>query len=205
MRDYSREEKMALCKKSNQNRKAGKDNFEGFSKEDKLALALWQVEVLNKNSNLDHVREAWERWNRLAKVLIVELLKESLEVETVEEVETNFKNLETLEIYHNGKYKTVKQMKNGDYIEICERCGGTGTATQYMYNDNGFCYKCMGSGKGKKIKYTPITDDEIIEDLFNRYKKKCKKKNQLEAPNFIIEKWFKMEKEDLIKHFLNII
>ena len=40
MREYSREEKMALCKKSNQNRKEGKDNFEGFSKEDKLALAL---------------------------------------------------------------------------------------------------------------------------------------------------------------------
>ena len=199
MRKYSREEKRELSKRYNNG------EFELFSKEEKLVLALWQVEVLDRNSKNEKVYRAWEKWNKLAKVLIVELLKESLEVQTVEEVETNFKNLETLEIYHNGKYKTVKQMKNGDYIEICERCGGTGIATQYMYNDNGFCYKCMGSGKGKKVKYIPMTDDEIIEDLFNRYKKKCKKKNQLEAPDFIIEKWFKMEKEDLIKHFLNII
>ena len=199
MKEYSREEKKELSKRYNNG------EFELFSKEEKLALALWQLEILNKNSNLDHVREAWERWSKLSKVLIKELLQESLEVQEAKEVEINFKNLETLEIYHNGKYKTVKQIKNGDYICICDRCGGTGIATQYMYNDNGFCYKCMGSGKGKKIKYTPITDDEIIEDLFNRYKKKCKKKNQLEAPNFIIEKWFKMEKKDLIKHFLNII
>ena len=41
MKQYDREEKKELCKRYNQ-----EGNFDNFSKEEKLALALWQVEVL---------------------------------------------------------------------------------------------------------------------------------------------------------------
>ena len=100
MREYSREEKRELSKRYNNG------EFELFSKEEKLALALWQVEILNKNSNLDHVREAWEKWNKLANMLICELLQESIEVPT-----------------NKGMRKILNI--DGNIATICRECNGT--------------------------------------------------------------------------------
>ena len=112
MREYSREEKRELSKRYNNG------EFELFSKEEKLALALWQVEILNKNSNLDHVREAWEKWNKLANMLICELLQESIEVPT-----------------NKGMRKILNI--DGNIATICRGCNGT-TINYQRKNNRGF-------------------------------------------------------------------
>lgn len=155
MREYSREEKMALCKKSNQNRKEGKDNFDGFSKEDKLALALWQVEVLNKNSKLDHVREAWDRWNKLANMLICELLQESVEVPT-----------------NKGMRKILNI--NGNIATICRECNGT---TINYQRKNNYCCCIRGWYYDDNIK--PISEDKYKIKAINKHFRDLKKKRQL--------------------------
>ena len=151
MREYSREEKMTLCKKSNQNRKEGKDNFDGFSKEDKLALALWQVEVLNRNSNLDHVREAWEKWNKLSKVLIVELLQESIEIPT-----------------NKGMRKVLNI--SGNTATICKECNGT--KINHQRKDNKCC--CI-RGWYWDYKLKVISEEEYKERASKKYFKKFNK------------------------------
>ena len=100
MKEYSREEKRELSKRYNNG------EFELFSKEEKLALALWQVEVLNRDSKNEKVWRAWDKWNKLAKILIVELLQESVEVPT-----------------NKGMRKILNI--DGNIATICRNCNGT--------------------------------------------------------------------------------
>lgn len=173
MREYSREEKMALCKKSNQNRKAGKDNFEGFSKEDKLALALWQIEVLNRNSKLSYVREAWEKWNKLAKVLIKELLQESIEVPT-----------------NKGMRKVLNI--EGNMATLCKHCNGSGINFQ---RKNNMCDCLRGWFYDNKIKV--INEEEYKKRALKRYFKQLEKNRSLSR--YTEEELFNMDFESFLK------
>lgn len=155
MKQYTREEKMALCKKSNQNRWEGKDDFDGFSKEDKLALALWQVEVLNRDSNLKSVRDAWEKWNKLAKILIRELLQESMEVPT-----------------NKGMRKVLNV--EGNIATACKYCGGTGINYQRKNNK---CDCIRGWFYNNKLKL--IDEEEYKKRATRKYFKELNKKGLL--------------------------
>ena len=148
MREYSREEKRELSKRYNNG------EFELFSKEEKLALALWQVEILNKNSNLDHVREAWEKWNKLANMLICELLQESIEVPT-----------------NKGMRKILNI--DGNIATICKGCNGT--TINYQRKNNRCCIK--GWYYTDNIK--PISEDKYKIKAINKHFRDLKKKKQL--------------------------
>ena len=148
MREYSREEKRELSKRYNNG------EFELFSKEEKLALALWQVEILNKNSNLDHVREAWEKWNKLANMLICELLQESIEVPT-----------------NKGMRKILNI--DGNIATICRGCNGT--TINYQRKNNHCCIK--GWYYTDNIK--PISEDKYKIKAINKHFRDLKKKKQL--------------------------
>lgn len=148
MREYSREEKRELSKRYNNG------EFELFSKEEKLALALWQVEILNKNSNLDHVREAWEKWNKLANMLICELLQESIEVPT-----------------NKGMRKILNI--DGNIATICRGCNGT--TINYQRKNNRCCIK--GWYYTDNIK--PISEDKYKIKAINKHFRDLKKKKQL--------------------------
>ena len=148
MREYSREEKRELSKRYNNG------EFELFSKEEKLALALWQVEILNKNSNLDHVREAWEKWNKLANMLICELLQESIEVPT-----------------NKGMRKILNI--NGNIATICRGCNGT--TINYQRKNNRCCIK--GWYYTDNVK--PISEDKYKIKAINKHFRDLKKKKQL--------------------------
>lgn len=148
MREYSREEKRELSKRYNNG------EFELFSKEEKLALALWQVEILNKNSNLDHVREAWEKWNKLANMLICELLQESIEVPT-----------------NKGMRKILNI--DGNIATICRECNGT--TINYQRKNNRCCIK--GWYYTDNIK--PISEDKYKIKAINKHFRDLKKKKQL--------------------------
>ena len=155
MKQYSREEKMKLCKKFNQNRKEGKDNFEGFSKEDKLALAFWQIDVLDRDSNLNQVREAWEKWNKLAKLLIRELLQESVEVPT-----------------NKGMRKVLNI--EGNIATLCKYCNGTGVNFQ---RKNNLCDCIRGWFYNDKLKL--ISEEEYKKRASKRYFENLEKKRLL--------------------------
>lgn len=148
MREYSREEKRELSKRYNNG------EFELFSKEEKLALALWQVEILNKNSKLVHVREAWEKWNKLANMLICELLQESIEVPT-----------------NKGMRKILNI--DGNIATICRECNGT--TINYQRKNNHCCIK--GWYYTDNIK--PISEDKYKIRAINKHFRDLKKKGQL--------------------------
>ena len=148
MREYSREEKRELSKRYNNG------EFELFSKEEKLALALWQVEILNKNSNLDHVREAWEKWNKLANMLICELLQESIEVPT-----------------NKGMRKILNI--DGNIATICRGCNGTTINHQRKNN------RCCIKGWYYTDNIKPISEDKYKIKAINKHFRDLKKKKQL--------------------------
>ena len=173
MREYSREEKMALCKKFNQNRKEGKDNFDGFSKEDKLALALWQIEVLNRDSKNEKVWRAWDKWNKLAKILIVELLQESVEVPT-----------------NKGMRKILNI--DGNIATICRNCNGT--TINYQRKNNHCCVR--GWYYTKNIK--PISEDKYKIKAINKYLKDIQKKRMLSK--YTKEEMLEMSFEEVLNY-----
>ena len=149
MREYSREEKRELSKRYN------KGEFELFSKEEKLALALWQIEVLNRDSKNEKVWRAWEKWNKLAKILIVELLQESVEVPT-----------------NKGMRKILNI--DGNIATICRNCNGTTINYQRKNNHccvRGWYYKIKAINKylkdlQKKRMLSKYTKEEMLEMSF---------------------------------------
>ena len=167
MREYSREEKRELSKRYNNG------EFELFSKEEKLALALWQVEILNKNSNLDHVREAWEKWNKLAKILIVELLQESVEVPT-----------------NKGMRKILNI--DGNIATICRNCNGT--TINYQRKNNHCCVR--GWYYTNNIK--PISEDKYKIKAINKYLKDLQKKRMLSK--YTKEEMLEMSFEEVLNY-----
>ena len=148
MKEYSREEKRELSKRYNNG------EFELFSKEEKLALALWQVEVLNRDSKNEKVWRAWEKWNKLAKTLIVELLQESVEVPT-----------------NKGMRKILNI--DGNIATICRNCNGT--TINYQRKNNRCCVR--GWYYTNNIK--PISEDEYKTKAINKYLKDLQKKRML--------------------------
>ena len=167
MREYSREEKRELSKRYNNG------EFELFSKEEKLALALWQIEILNKNSNLDHVREAWEKWNKLAKILIVELLQESVEVPT-----------------NKGMRKILNI--DGNIATICRNCNGT--TINYQRKNNHCCVR--GWYYTNNIK--PISEDKYKIKAINKYLKDLQKKRMLSK--YTKEEMLEMSFEEVLNY-----
>lgn len=172
MKQYSNKEKKMLCKKINQNRKDGKNDFDGFTKEDKLALALWQVKVLNRNSELDHIREAWDRWNKLVKLFIAELLQESLEVPT-----------------NKGMRKILNI--EGNLATLCKKCDGTGINYQ---SKNNKCDCLRGWFYDNKLRL--INEEEYKKRAIKRYFKKLKEKRMLSK--YLEEDLLKMNLEDFL-------
>ena len=167
MREYSREEKRELSKRYNNG------EFELFSKEEKLALALWQVEVLNRDSKNEKVWRAWEKWNKLAKILIVELLQESVEVPT-----------------NKGMRKILNI--DGNIATICRNCNGT--TINYQRKNNRCCVR--GWYYTNNIK--PISEDKYKIKAINKYLKDLQKKRMLSK--YTKEEMLEMSFEEVLNY-----
>ena len=167
MREYSREEKRELSKRYNNG------EFELFSKEEKLALALWQIEVLNRDSKNEKVWRAWDKWNKLAKILIVELLQESVEVPT-----------------NKGMRKILNI--DGNIATICRNCNGT--TINYQRKNNRCCVR--GWYYTNNIK--PISEDKYKIKAINKYLKDLQKKRMLSK--YTKEEMLEMSFEEVLNY-----
>ena len=167
MREYSREEKRELSKRYNNG------EFELFSKEEQLALALWQVEVLNRDSKNEKVWRAWDKWNKLAKTLIVELLQESVEVPT-----------------NKGMRKILNI--DGNIATICRNCNGT--TINYQRKNNRCCVR--GWYYTNNIK--PISEDKYKIKAINKYLKDLQKKRMLSK--YTKEEMLEMSFEEVLNY-----
>ena len=167
MKEYSREEKRELSKRYN------KGEFELFSKEEKLALALWQIEVLNRDSKNEKVWRAWDKWNKLAKTLIVELLQESVEVPT-----------------NKGMRKILNI--DGNIATICRNCNGT--TINYQRKNNRCCVR--GWYYTNNIK--PISEDKYKIKAINKYLKDLQKKRMLSK--YTKEEMLEMSFEEVLNY-----
>ena len=167
MREYSREDKRELSKRYNNG------EFELFSKEEKLALALWQVEILNRDSKNEKVWRAWEKWNKLAKTLIVELLQESVEVPT-----------------NKGMRKILNI--DGNIATICRNCNGT--TINYQRKNNRCCVR--GWYYTNNIK--PISEDKYKIKAINKYLKDLQKKRMLSK--YTKEEMLEMSFEEVLNY-----
>lgn len=167
MKEYSREEKRELSKRYNNG------EFELFSKEEKLALALWQIEVLNRDSKNEKVWRAWEKWNKLAKILIVELLQESVEVPT-----------------NKGMRKILNI--DGNIATICRNCNGT--TINYQRKNNRCCVR--GWYYTNNIK--PISEDKYKIKAINKYLKDLQKKRMLSK--YTKEEMLEMSFEEVLNY-----
>ena len=155
MKKFTREDKKNLMKKVAQNKKSGKHEFDGLNKEEQLAIALWQIEVLDRDSKLSHVRESWEKWNRVAKMLVHELLQETLEVTT---------------------NKGIRKVLNvdGNMATICKICNGTGRNLQAR---NNMCSCTRGWFYDNKMRV--ISEDDYKKRALKRYRNVLNKKRIL--------------------------
>ncbi len=167
MKEYSREEKRELSKRYNNG------EFELFSKEEKLALALWQVEILNRDSKNEKVWRAWEKWNKLAKTLIVELLQESVEVPT-----------------NKGMRKILNI--DGNIATICRNCNGT--TINYQRKNNHCCVR--GWYYTNNIK--PISEDKYKIKAINKYLKDLQNKRMLSK--YTKEEMLEMSFEEVLNY-----
>ena len=167
MKEYSREEKRELSKRYNNG------EFELFSKEEKLALALWQVETLNRDSKNEKVWRAWDKWNKLAKILIVELLQESVEVPT-----------------NKGMRKILNI--DGNIATICRNCNGT--TINYQRKNNRCCVR--GWYYTNNIK--PISEDKYKIKAINKYLKDLQKKRMLSK--YTKEEMLEMSFEEVLNY-----
>lgn len=167
MKEYSREEKRELSKRYNNG------EFELFSKEEKLALALWQVEILNRDSKNEKVWRAWDKWNKLAKILIVELLQESVEVPT-----------------NKGMRKILNI--DGNIATICRNCNGT--TINYQRKNNRCCVR--GWYYTNNIK--PISEDKYKIKAINKYLKDLQKKRMLSK--YTKEEMLEMSFEEVLNY-----
>ena len=167
MKKYSREDKRELSKRYNNG------EFELFSKEEKLALALWQVEILNRDSKNEKVWRAWDKWNKLAKILIVELLQESVEVPT-----------------NKGMRKILNI--DGNIATICRNCNGT--TINYQRKNNRCCVR--GWYYTNNIK--PISEDKYKIKAINKYLKDLQKKRMLSK--YTKEEMLEMSFEEVLNY-----
>ena len=167
MKEYSREEKRELSKRYNNG------EFELFSKEEKLALALWQVEVLNRDSKNEKVWRAWDKWNKLAKILIVELLQESVEVPT-----------------NKGMRKILNI--DGNLATICRNCNGT--TINYQRKNN----HCCARGWYYTNNIEPISEDKYKTKAIHNYLKDLQKKRMLSK--YTKEEMLKMSFEEVLNY-----
>lgn len=156
--DYTRDDKKALCKKYNENFRSGKSGFDGFTLRDRIALAEWQVEILNSNSKLDSVRASYKKW----EMYLMEFRKEIL-----------IREAEEVLISEGKKVRAVRTSKG--FITWC-KCGGSGRS-QY----NNLCSHCYGKGYIVKP-LIEVTEEEYLSILKDKYYKKCKKKRELPHP-----------------------
>lgn len=158
-KQYTREDKMKLCKKANENRNNGLNEFEGFALSDKIALVEWQVEVLNENSKLDHVRESYRRWEKM----LIELRRQ----EVIEEFEVILTS--------KGKVKGVIVGANNEMLRIeCKHCNSTG---MNVTRNSNICNCCLGKGYLVINKPKELTKDKYIEALKKEALKVQKKRN----------------------------
>ena len=144
-----------------------------FSKEEKLALALWQIEVLNRDSKNEKVWRAWDKWNKLAKILIVELLQESVEVPT-----------------NKGMRKILNI--DGNIATICRNCNGT--TINYQRKNNRCCVR--GWYYTNNIK--PISEDKYKIKAINKYLKDLQKKRMLSK--YTKEEMLEMSFEEVLNY-----
>ena len=147
MREYKKEEKMKLVKKTHTNRKNGLDQFAGFSTEEKLVTVLFQLEILNPNLSV------YRELNSLANKLIRDLLIEQMETTT------------------NKGMRKVVDIK-GSSATICKKCNGTGINHQLKDNK---CDCIRGWFYDNKLKL--ISEAEYKERATKKYFKNLKKKN----------------------------
>ena len=146
MREYKKEEKMKLVKKTHANRKNGLDQFAGFSTEEKLVVVLFQLEILNPNLL------AYRELNSLANKLIRDLLIEQMETTT------------------NKGMRKVVNIK-GSSATICKKCNGTGINHQLKDNK---CDCIRGWVYDNKLKL--INDTEYKEKAIKIYLKNMSKR-----------------------------
>ena len=147
MREYKKEEKMELVKKTHTNRKNGLDQFAGFSTEEKLVTVLFQLEILSPNLSV------YRELNSLANKLIRDLLVEQMETTT------------------NKGMRKVVNIK-GSSATICKKCNGTGTNHQLKDNK---CDCIRGWFYDNKLKL--ISEAEYKERATKKYFKNLEKKN----------------------------
>ena len=141
MRKYSREEKKNLVKKSHINIKNGLNQFTGFSTEEKLAVVLFQLEILNPDLLV------YRELNSLANKLIRDLLIEQMETTT-----------------NKGMRKVV--IIKGSSATICKKCNGTGINHQ---SKDSKCDCIRGWFYDNKLKL--INDTEYKEKAIKIYLK----------------------------------
>ena len=149
MREYKKEEKMKLVKKTHTNRKNGLDQFAGFSTEEKLAVVLLQLEILNPDLLV------YRELNSLANKLIRDLLIEQMETTT------------------NKGIKKVMTI-NGSTAVLCSKCNGSGI--HYQRKDSK-CDCIRGWNYNNKIK--KISEAEYKEKAVKKYFKDLSKKKLL--------------------------
>ena len=137
---------MKLVKKTHTNRKNGLDQFAGFSTEEKLVVVLFQLEILNPDL------KTYNEFNRLANMLIRELLLEQIEVPT-----------------NKGIRKVIDI--NGNKATICKKCNGSGINHQLKDNK---CECIRGWIYDNKLKL--INDTEYKEKAIKIYLKNMSKR-----------------------------
>lgn len=173
MLNFSKEDQRALCRRYNDNIREGMDGFEGFSKCEKLGLAMHLAEGMNKDSKLQSVRESWSKWNQLKRDLIVELLSE------FEEVPTN-KGMRSIIVI------------NGNTFTLCKHCGGT--AVNYQRKNNK-CDCIIGYRLHNGIKQ--ISHEEYKIRATNKYLNKLRKARKLSKYEF--DELVAMDLEEFLK------
>lgn len=88
------------------------------------------------------------------------------------------------------------------FQEVCSKCGGTGQLPEYGHVDNGVCFKCAGSGKGKLRKKLKVLDNaqiKAIEDKLKATEDKREQQFRDEAYTRSLKdrkKWFKFYDSD---------
>ena len=170
MREYKKEEKMELVKKTHINRKNGLDQFTGFSTEEKLVTVLFQLEILSPNLSI------YRELNSLANKLIRDLLIEQMETTT------------------NKGMRKVVNIK-GSNATICKKCNGTGI--NYQLKDNK-CDCIRGWFYDNKLKL--ISEAEYKEKAVKKYFKTrnkarlVSKYNQEELLNMNLEEFLNITK-----------
>ena len=128
---------------------------------------------MNRDSKNEKVWRAWDKWNKLAKILIVELLQESVEVPT-----------------NKGMRKILNI--DGNIATICRNCNGT--TINYQRKNNRCCVR--GWYYTNNIK--PISEDKYKIKAINKYLKDLQKKRMLSK--YTKEEMLEMSFEEVLNY-----